>query len=529
MALTRIVYTGDGVTNQFALAFPLGYISQTDITCQVNNEVDGGGAPVYRALTFINPSLVQVGGTMPAIGQTIVFLRTVTHTALLVSYTDGDLINDENLNTAQKQAIMLIQQVLDGRFAAISANLNMGGFRVINAADPVDLQDLVTKNWAINSITPPSGPVVSVNSRGGIVVLTNADVGLTNVNNTSDANKPISTAQAVVNSAQTATNATKANLAGGNTFTGAQTNTNGSTIGAKGAALATAATVNIWSVLDGDLVHLTGVVTVASFGTAPQAGASRKVISDGIHGITHNGATLVCPGGLSITTQAGDAYTITADTTTRNVITEYLRADGTALIVAGGSSAKLPRVTIVTAGTSFVTNALTTFMEVEVQGGGGVGGGSSATFVGGNGSGGGYAKRDYTVVGSTSYTIAVGAAGTVGAGGATTFTDGTTLITGGGGVGGAGGTTTSRPPSVGGIATGGQINISGGAGLSTDVASPGRLPAGDSFFGRGGVTISTADSAGAAATGYGAGGGAAKGANSGGAAGAGCIRITEWY
>jgi hypothetical protein len=41
-----------------------------------------------------------------------------------------------------------------------------------------------------------SAGVVSVNGRTGTVVLTNADVSLGNVNNTSDANKPVSTAQA---------------------------------------------------------------------------------------------------------------------------------------------------------------------------------------------------------------------------------------------------------------------------------------------------------------------------------------------
>ena len=40
-----------------------------------------------------------------------------------------------------------------------------------------------------------SGAVDSVNSRTGAVVLTKSDVGLSNVNNTSDVNKPVSTAQ----------------------------------------------------------------------------------------------------------------------------------------------------------------------------------------------------------------------------------------------------------------------------------------------------------------------------------------------
>lgn len=61
------------------------------------------------------------------------------------------------------------------------------------------------------------GAVSSVNTRTGAVVLTSADVGLSNVNNTSDASKPVSTAQATADTAvQTAaaTDATtKANAA----------------------------------------------------------------------------------------------------------------------------------------------------------------------------------------------------------------------------------------------------------------------------------------------------------------------------
>lgn len=40
-----------------------------------------------------------------------------------------------------------------------------------------------------------SGPVVSMNGRGGVVTLVKADVGLGNANNTSDADKPVSAAQ----------------------------------------------------------------------------------------------------------------------------------------------------------------------------------------------------------------------------------------------------------------------------------------------------------------------------------------------
>jgi hypothetical protein len=196
MSLSRVVALGDGVTNQFAVNFALGYISEADITCQVNNELDGFGDPVYRAITFITAGLLQIAGTIPANGVDVVFTRTVTETQLLVDWTDGAVINDDNMNLAQKQLIMLVHQVLDGRFSTFTTDLDMGGFQIKNVKDPTDPQDAVTQKWIQDNVTAVvGGAVISVNGQGGVVILTPADFSLGNVNNTSDANKPVSTAQ----------------------------------------------------------------------------------------------------------------------------------------------------------------------------------------------------------------------------------------------------------------------------------------------------------------------------------------------
>jgi len=68
-------------------------------------------------------------------------------------------------------------------------------------------------NWS--ELLTPMSPVQSVNGLTGTVVLGKSEIGLGNVDNTSDLSKPISTAT------QTALNG-KANLAGGNSFTGFQ-------------------------------------------------------------------------------------------------------------------------------------------------------------------------------------------------------------------------------------------------------------------------------------------------------------------
>lgn len=174
MALSRIVYDGDGVTTQFAIPFSLGYIRQEDITCRVGDEVDGLGDPVYRAMTFISPELVDIAGTGPIPGEVagrVVFTRTVERDGLLVDYEDGAIINEVNMNTAQKQALMLVHEVLDGRFEAFQADLDLGGFRVTNVGDPQDAGDLITLGYAQenagNAVSAAAAAAASASAASG--------------------------------------------------------------------------------------------------------------------------------------------------------------------------------------------------------------------------------------------------------------------------------------------------------------------------------------------------------------------------
>jgi len=72
------------------------------------------------------------------------------------------------------------------------ATAQLGDYAIVGGSDTVWLWDDETNAW-INSTE--QGVVISVNGKTGEIALTKADVGLGNVDNTSDANKPISTAQ----------------------------------------------------------------------------------------------------------------------------------------------------------------------------------------------------------------------------------------------------------------------------------------------------------------------------------------------
>lgn len=85
-----------------------------------------------------------------------------------------------------------------------------------------------------------------------------------------------------------------------------------STYQAEGANIAAATDTDIWAVADGNTVHLTGTDPVTDWGTAPQAGASMRVICDALTPLTYNATTNDIEGGVSITCAVGDILTVYA-------------------------------------------------------------------------------------------------------------------------------------------------------------------------------------------------------------------------
>lgn len=97
----------------------------------------------------------------------------------------------------------------------------------------------------------------------------------------------------------------------------------------EGAAVAAAATTNIWAT-DGDTLHITGTTGITSLGTAPNVGARKTLIFDGIVTLT-NSANLALPGGANFTTAAGDVLEVYADTTSQ-IDVRVIKKDGEAVV-----------------------------------------------------------------------------------------------------------------------------------------------------------------------------------------------------
>ena len=98
----------------------------------------------------------------------------------------------------------------------------------------------------------------------------------------------------------------------------------------KGAAVASAATCDIWNT-QGDFIHITGSTgPITSFGTAPYTGAQKTLIFDSTPTITHNATSLFIPGG-TLVVAAGDIMVVRADTAANMVVASVWNAARLAL------------------------------------------------------------------------------------------------------------------------------------------------------------------------------------------------------
>lgn len=144
-----------------------------------------------------------------------------------------------------------------------------------------------------------------------------------------------------------------------------------------------------------------------------------------------------------------------------------------------------PTITVHTSSGTHNINSATKWMRVIVTGGGG-GGGKDTTSgeTGTAGCAGGTAIKVLAKT-SVSATITVGSGGagatsaTGGTGGSSSFADGTVTVSATGGSGGS----NYGAYGEGGIGSGGDINLRGGAGLALTGISGGRIPGGSSYWG----------------------------------------------
>jgi len=182
-------YAGNSSTTVFS--FPPPFTANTDLVVQIQ-AADGSITTKVLATDYtVSAPPYTAGGTVtmvvaPATGTTLIIYRDVPPTQP-VALLDGGPLPAGTVNGALDRITMVLQR-LKQQVSLVFANATTTVAGLMSAADKVKLDGIET-GAQVNVVT-------SVAGKTGAVTLVKADVGLGNVDNTSDVNKPVSTAQA---------------------------------------------------------------------------------------------------------------------------------------------------------------------------------------------------------------------------------------------------------------------------------------------------------------------------------------------
>lgn len=194
-------FAGDGVTTSYEFNFVGGYLDRAHVKAYVE------GADLVRTPVTLSPGNFigpyTIGGLAPVpVGSTLVIYRD-TPKAPLVNFVNGSRFTEYNLDTATRQGSFIAVEGADAAEAALdSLDDRYLGAKASAPTTDNDGEALLT--GALYWDTVLSG-MRSWNGSMWVTLpaATKASVGLANVDNTSDANKPISTAtQAALNGKQ---------------------------------------------------------------------------------------------------------------------------------------------------------------------------------------------------------------------------------------------------------------------------------------------------------------------------------------
>lgn len=158
------VEEADGVKTDFEVNFVGGYINPSHVLCvsvvvdeSTNLATDRQIHTTEIVSESGNAATVRVAPAVEA-GRTVIIFRDTTKTAMLVQYLNGSLLTKDNLDLANKQLLMLIQEMLDG--------LNENSLTLREAVETiVDLNSLIEEIYRQVLELLASGGIITVEPR----------------------------------------------------------------------------------------------------------------------------------------------------------------------------------------------------------------------------------------------------------------------------------------------------------------------------------------------------------------------------
>jgi len=141
------LFSGTGSTTLFTFPFP--YIKPE----HVNVLVDG----VATSYTYINSNAIKIEPA-PANGKVIEIRRDTPKDTPPVNFTDGSVLLEADLDLLAMYATYISQEIADANKRSIyqtsTGEYTATGQRISNVADPINPQDVVTKNFNDTVYTP---------------------------------------------------------------------------------------------------------------------------------------------------------------------------------------------------------------------------------------------------------------------------------------------------------------------------------------------------------------------------------------
>ena len=168
MATTQNTYTGDNSTTLFSFTFP--YLEESDVKVSLD-----GVDQLTTAYSFANATTISFN-TAPANGVAIRIYRVTATDSAQATFFAGSAIRAQDLNDNNLQILYATQETVNRRIdstgGTMSGDLNMGGNKITNVADPTGGTDVVTKDYLDTFSFNPAG-TGNVDFTGNITVAGN--------------------------------------------------------------------------------------------------------------------------------------------------------------------------------------------------------------------------------------------------------------------------------------------------------------------------------------------------------------------
>jgi len=178
MANSFVRYTGNNSTTSYAI--PFSYREAGDLTVTL-----AGVATTAYTLNAAGTTLTF--NSAPANSVAIEIRRKTSQTTRLTDYADGSVLTENDLDTDSTQAFFMGQEAIDDANDVIkpsSTNFQWDATskRIINVTDPVDNQDVATKNWISNTYLTSANLTAITTVNSNIAAITGVNTNQTNIN-----------------------------------------------------------------------------------------------------------------------------------------------------------------------------------------------------------------------------------------------------------------------------------------------------------------------------------------------------------